>query len=180
MRLLLTLFFSLLITASIAQQKPFQNPVQRAMRNAYIVQRGEQLLLPDAIATALAQNYQIKGLQTQEQIARNERIPANAGFYPLVTGNVSTNGSNQSINQTFVDNIRPPQVLNGIFNRTTQAGVNLNWTVFNGLANFATYERFGEPLPIMMWFVNCSSYFLSGRHSIFRATAANWQEPTMK
>lgn len=148
MRPLFTLFFSCFIASSIAQQKPFQNPVQRALRNAFIQQQGEQLLLPDAIATALAQNYQIKGLQTQEQIARNERIPANAGFYPLITGNVSTNGSRQSFNQTFVDNIRPPQVVNGIFNRTTQAGVNLNWTVFNGLANFATYERFGELVRI--------------------------------
>jgi outer membrane protein len=144
MRLLVTLFFSVLITESIAQQQPFQNPVQRALRNAYITQQGEQLLLPDAIATALAQNYQIKGLQTQEQIARNERIPANAGFYPLITGNLNTNGNRQTIDQTFVDNIRPPQVLNGIFNRTSQAGVNMNWTVFNGFANFATYERFGE------------------------------------
>ncbi|RYF74155.1 MAG: TolC family protein, partial [Cytophagaceae bacterium] len=148
MRLLLALFFSLVSTVLLAQQQPFQNPVQRALRNAYITQQGEQLLLADAIAAALANNYQIKGLQTQEQIARNERIPANAGFYPLITGNASTNGSKQTINQTFVDNIRPPQVLNGIFNRTTTAGVNMNWTVFNGLANFATYERFGELVRI--------------------------------
>ncbi|CCH02526.1 outer membrane efflux protein [Fibrella aestuarina BUZ 2] len=148
MRFIAAFLFLLPSTYLIAQQKPApapaQTPVQRALRNAYIVQQGEQLLLQDAIATALGRNYQIKGLQTQEQIARNERIPANAGFYPLITGNVSTNGSRQSVNQTFVDNIRPPQVLNGISNRTTQAGVNLNWTVFNGLANFATYERLGE------------------------------------
>ena len=144
MRLLVLFFFLLPVTLSIAQQKPFQSPVQRALQNAYVKQQGEPLFLPDAIATAMAQNYQIKGLQTQEQIARNERIPANAGFYPIITGNANANGNNQSINQTFIDNIRPPQIINGIFNRTSQVGVNLNWMVFNGLANYAIYERFGE------------------------------------
>jgi outer membrane protein len=137
-------FWLLSTTYLLAQQQPAQTPVQRALRNASIQQQGEQLLLQDAIATALSRNYQIKGLQTQEQIARNERIPANAGFYPLVTGNVNANGNRQTIDQTFIDNIRPRQFLRDITNRNTQAGVNLNWTVFNGFANFATYERLGE------------------------------------
>ncbi len=144
MRLLLILFILFVSTPSFAQQKPFQNPVQRAFKNAFIQQRGDQLRLPEAIAAALVGNYQLKGLQTQEQLARNERLPANAGFYPLITANLNTNGGNQNINQTFIDNVRPPQVLNGIANRTTQTGINLTWTVFNGLANFATYERLGE------------------------------------
>lgn len=144
MRFFVTIFFSLSVSLAVAQQKPFQSPVQRAFRNAVVIQQGDQLQLSDAIATALARSYQIKGLQTQEQIARNERIPANAGFYPIVTANVNTNGGLQNINQTFVDNRVPKQILNSVPTRTTTAGASLTWLAFNGFANFAAYERFGE------------------------------------
>ena len=140
----------LLPAIAYSQQQP--TPVQRALHRtetvASVPQLGEQLNLKDAIAMALEKDYQIKVAKTQEQIARNNRIPGNAGLLPVLTGNVNSNGSLQNLNQGFLDNIRPRQTANGVFNRTGVFGITGTYTLFNGFSNFITYEQLGDLVKI--------------------------------
>lgn len=144
------LLFLLFPLHTYSQQQP--TPVQRALQRtetvASLPQAGELLTLRDAVSLALEKDYQIRIARSQEQIARNNNIPGNAGLYPIVTGNVASNGSVQNLNQKFLDNLRPAQTANGVFNRTSTYGLNLTYPVFNGFTGFIQLEQLGELVRI--------------------------------
>ena len=136
------LFVCLPLTA-LAQQP--QNAIRRAQLRTFTVQTipqpGELLTLSQAIAQAIEQNYQVRINRSQEDITRNNFTKGNAGYLPVLTGNANSNGGLQNINQTFLDGLRPRQVIRGIFNRTTNVGVNFNYTVFNGYARLIAFTQ---------------------------------------
>lgn len=142
--------FLLLPTALVAQQT--DNAVQRARQRAFTVatipQTGDPITLAQAVSQAIAVNYQIRINKAQEQIARNNFTRGNAGYLPSLTGNLNSNGGLQSFYQTYLDGLRPPQEANGIFNRTSNLGLNLNYTVFNGYARSATYNQLQQLLKL--------------------------------
>jgi outer membrane protein TolC len=142
--------FLLLPTALVAQQT--DNAVQRARQRAFTVatipQTGDPLTLAQAASQAIEVNYQIRINKSQEQIARNNFTRGNAGYLPSLVGNLNSNGGLQSFYQTYLDGLRPPQEANGIFNRTSNLGVNLNYTVFNGYARSATYNQLQQLLKL--------------------------------
>ncbi|QJD81190.1 TolC family protein [Spirosoma rhododendri] len=142
--------FLLLPTALLAQQT--DNAVQRARQRAFTVatipQTGDPLTLAQAASQAIDVNYQIRINKSQEQIARNNFTRGNAGYLPSLTGNLNSNGGLQSFYQTYLDGLRPPQEANGIFNRTSNLGLNLNYTVFNGYARSATYNQLQQLLKL--------------------------------
>ncbi|CCH55663.1 outer membrane efflux protein [Fibrisoma limi BUZ 3] len=143
------LFFFISVTA-IAQQP--KNPIQRAQERAFTIatipQSGELLTLPQAISIAVEQSYQLQINRSQEEVARNNYTRGNAGYLPTITGNVNSQGSIQTIRQTFLDALRPPQQIRGIFNRTNNFGINANYTIFNGFNRAATYEQLRQLLQI--------------------------------
>ena len=134
MKLNTCLLFSLLSIPALAQQP--QNAIQRVQQRTFTIatipQPGEVLTLQQAIAQATEKNY-VKG---------------NAGYLPVLTGNASSNGSIQNLRQTFLDALRSPLAINGAFNRTSNAGVNLNYVVFNGYARSATYYQLRQLVQI--------------------------------
>ncbi|WP_461080979.1 TolC family protein [Spirosoma flavus] len=144
------LFLACLPLSVFAQQTP--NAIQRAQQRSFTVatipQPGEVLTLQQAVQQAVDKNYQIHINRSQEEIARNNYTKGNAGYLPVVTGNANSNGGLQSFRQTFIDNIRPPQEVKGIFNRTSNVGVNLNYTVFNGYARRTLYTQLKQLLQI--------------------------------
>lgn len=147
------LLFLLLPTALVAQQTDnADNAVQRARQRAFTVatipQTGDPITLAQAASQAIETNYQIRINRSQEQIARNNFTRGNAGYLPSLTGNLNSNGGLQSFYQTYLDGLRPPQEANGIFNRTTNLGVNINYTVFNGYARSATYNQLQQLLKL--------------------------------
>ena len=146
MRLSVCLICYLLFHTAHAQQTP--NPVQRAQRNATIVQKGESLNLQQAIALALETNYQIRISRTQEQISRLNTSYGNAGFLPIVTGNAQTNPTLQNIRQSYFSAVQPDQRLFGVNNRVATAGINVTWTVFDGLGMFITLDRLKEVVRV--------------------------------
>lgn len=146
-------FLLLLPTALVAQKTTnADNAVQRARQRAFTVatipQTGDPITLAQAASQAIETNYQIRINRSQEQIARNNFTRGNAGYLPSLTGNLNSNGGLQSFYQTYLDGLRPPQEANGIFNRTTNLGVNLNYTVFNGYARSATYNQLQQLLSL--------------------------------
>ncbi|AUD01481.1 TolC family protein [Spirosoma pollinicola] len=121
----------------------YKNPLQRAQRNAYVIQQGEVTNLSQVIAVALEKNYQIRIARTQEQITQFNATYGNAGFLPVLTGNLSRNNSRQNLQQEYFSAQAPTNV-SGVLNANTVVGVNLNWTLFNGLGMFILYDQLAE------------------------------------
>lgn len=105
------------------------------------------LTLENAISAALEKNYSIKIARSREAIAHNDNTRGNAGMLPVVTGSTQANFTTNSVNQTFFpigNTTRDPLVQTGVHNRNSTSGINLVWTVFDGLGMFATAERLRE------------------------------------
>ncbi len=98
----------------------------------------ESLSLYQAIETGLKNNYSIIIQQNYAQISGNNNTYGNAGFLPLV--NVSGNQNNtftsthqEMFNGTVKD-------IDNAKNRSLSAGVQLTWTLFDGLSMFASKD----------------------------------------
>lgn len=132
-------------------QQP-QNAIQRAQQRTFtaatVPQSGELLTLQQAIGIAVEKNYQIQINRSQQEIARNNYVKGNAGYLPVLTGNANSSGSLQGFRQTYLDGLRPAQEARGIFNRTSNVGVNLNYIVFNGYARSTLYSQLKQLLQI--------------------------------
>lgn len=149
MKLICWILFALLPLSVFAQQPgPGVTPIQRALRNATVVQQGDVVTLADAIQVSLAQNYQIKITQTQQQVALFNSTFGFAGILPTLFGNLNNNNSNQHLRQTFLVPTQQPNDRPGVISRNTTASVNLNWTIFNGLGSFYVFNQLKELVRI--------------------------------
>lgn len=141
-------FLFTFISFSAFAQQPTQTPVQRALRNATIVQQGEAITLLGVIQTALAQNNQIKITQAQQQIALFNTTLGNAGILPTLFGNLNNSNSNQHLRQTYLVPSTSPTDRPGVVSRNTTTSLNLNWNVFNGFASFYLLDQLKELVRI--------------------------------
>lgn len=102
----------------------------------------ETLSLKEAIALALQNNYDIKLVNNDLQITKNNVNPGNAGFLPALQGNFRESGSRQNTVQTSSTGIE--KKADGVRNTNMNYGVALDWTVFDGFRMFATYDKLKE------------------------------------
>jgi outer membrane protein len=102
----------------------------------------QKLSLQDAIATALTNNYDIKLVNNDVQIAKNNVNPGNAGLLPRLDGSFAEGGSRQ--NTTRTQSNGNEQTLSGVRNTNMSYGVALGWTIFDGFQMFTNYERLKE------------------------------------
>lgn len=102
----------------------------------------EKLSLQDAIAAALKNNYDIKLVNNEVQIAKNNTNVGNAGILPRLDGSFTEGGSRQ--NTTRTQSNGNEQTLTGVRNTNMSYGVALGWTIFDGLQMFTNYERLKE------------------------------------
>ncbi len=100
------------------------------------------LSLEEAIGTALKNNYDI-------QISRNDSLVAaldysfrNAAFFPRLNGSINSTWNNNDQKVTLADGTKREQ--KNIKSNNLNAGINLNWTLFDGLRMFATREKVEE------------------------------------
>ena len=100
----------------------------------------QELLTPeDAVAFAVSKNFDIVLAKNEADIARINNNKATAGMFPKInvtTGDVfNLNNTNQKINtgQEVNKNWVPVNSFN--------AGINMNWTIFDGMKMFATKDR---------------------------------------
>ncbi|HTH82054.1 MAG TPA: TolC family protein [Mucilaginibacter sp.] len=100
------------------------------------------LTLKDAVEIALKNNYNIKLAQNNGAIAQNNVTIGNAGFLPVVSGDLTQNNSIQTVHQTRSDGT--VNDINGAKNSNLSFGPSLNWTIFNGFAMFANYDQLKE------------------------------------
>lgn len=99
----------------------------------------DKLSLKDAIAIALENNYDIKLINNDLSIAKNNNNLGNAGMLPAAVANFSTSGSRQNTVQT--QSTGTQRVTDGARSNNMSYGISLDWTVFDGFKMFANYER---------------------------------------
>jgi len=102
----------------------------------------ENLRLQDAVEFGLENNYGIKIARENENISANNYTIGNAGFLPLVGVNASKNYSVENTRQEFIENRL--QERDGAKSERFAADVGLQWTIFDGMGMFITYDKLAE------------------------------------
>lgn len=102
----------------------------------------QKLSLEEAISTALNNNYDIKLVNNDVQIAKNNLNVGNAGMLPNLNADYSKGGSNQNTVQTPATG--PERKTNGAKSTNQSYGAALGWTIFDGFQMFAKYDRLKE------------------------------------
>jgi len=97
------------------------------------------LTLDRAIEIGLSNNYGINIAKNAQQISANNATPGNAGMLPRIDANA---GFGYQISNAYVTNISGVELKNASANSNLAvAGINLNWTLFDGLKMFITYDK---------------------------------------
>lgn len=102
----------------------------------------EKLTPEDAVKIALENNYSIKIAKNDKDISENNSTLGNAGFLPTVDASGSAARSSNDTKQNY-SNGQTVNV-NGAINKNYAAGINLNWTIFDGLKMFASLDQLKE------------------------------------
>ena len=108
-----------------------------------IAQRAPVLTLRSCLEKGLENNYSILISKNDEQISKNNATLGNAGYLPTLdltagyTGNLdNTRQSTDQEGATTKDN--------GVYDQTVNAGLKLNWTIFDGFQITTNYQRLKE------------------------------------
>ncbi|MEE1884818.1 TolC family protein [Pedobacter flavus] len=109
---------------------------------AFYSKAQEKLTLNEAIQQALKNNYDIKIVNNNAEISKNNVNLGNAGMLPRLTGDASTGGGIS--NSVLTNSSGVERTVNGAKNTNFSYGVNLGWTLFDGFQMFTNYERLKE------------------------------------
>lgn len=100
------------------------------------------LTVEEAIATSLANNYDIQLSRNDSSLAALDYAFSNYAFYPRLNASGGINFNNNNSKQVLADGTKRQS--NGIKSNSTTASLNLNWTLFDGMKMFITKQRLGE------------------------------------
>ncbi len=107
------------------------------------IMTGQELYdLKRCIETGLEKNYEIRIIRNNQQISENNFTPGNAGYLPSLDLSSGYSGTLNNIEQhpNSGDKIKN----NNINNQNLNAGIDLNWTVFDGFNIQTNYKRLNE------------------------------------
>ncbi|ESU23320.1 outer membrane efflux protein [Flavobacterium enshiense DK69] len=99
----------------------------------------EVLTVEEAVQIALKNNYDIKLASNDLEVSKENKSLANAGMLPRIDGTFTQNNNIQNTKQT--QSTGEVRELNDAKNNNMTYGVNLGWTVFDGLKMFARYDQ---------------------------------------
>lgn len=103
--------------------------------------KGQDLLkLDDAINMALEQNYGILVAKNDAQVAANNAHRGAAGLLPTVAASAGANYNNNNTKVEFATPAIEPVDARGVESNSLNAGINVNYTVFDGLGNVNTFR----------------------------------------
>lgn len=102
-----------------------------------------QITLPELIATGLENNYQLKIVRNSEQKAANNATRANAGQLPTISATAGYSGSLNSSDSKAREGGTVTSSRNTLDHSLT-AGINAEWTLFDGFNVQANYRRLQE------------------------------------
>ena len=100
------------------------------------------LSVDEAIQITLENNYGIKIARTSADIASANKTLGNSGFLPSISASgTRTERFNETIEtETEVSS----SLIEDATTTITNANISLNWTIFDGLRMFATWDKLGE------------------------------------
>ena len=99
--------------------------------------------LQECLNEGLENNYSLKMVRNQQRISDNNATVGNAGFLPSLSLSSSYRGNTQD-SQTKLRDDNSIIEDKGIFNQTLDAGVDLNWTIFQGFSVMTNYKKLKE------------------------------------
>ncbi len=99
------------------------------------------ITLEEALKIGLDNNYSIKLQRNEEQIAKNNNTLGNAGFLPSVGLNASQSNTYGTISQKPFNDVKSTQ--NNANTNVVTAGIQLNWTLFDGFNMFTNQKTLG-------------------------------------
>ncbi|MFM7023993.1 MAG: TolC family protein [Flavobacteriales bacterium] len=99
----------------------------------------DTLTFEQAVEIALKNNHSILISKNDAEINRNDITPGNAGMLPQVNINA---GGNYAVNNTLQDLANGTSInKNNALSTGISSGIALNWTIFDGMKMFATYDK---------------------------------------
>ena len=98
--------------------------------------------LSDCIKTGLEKNFSILITKNNEEVAKNNFTPGNAGFLPSLDLSARQSGTLNDSKQNNTDGSQ--NISKGVFNTTSYGTVSLGWTIFNGFSVQTTYKKLNE------------------------------------
>ena len=99
--------------------------------------------LKSCLETGLEKNYSIRMVRNEEQISKNNATLGNAGYLPTLDLSAKYSGSVDDTESTTRATGETTQTT-GVFDQTLNAGINLNWTIFDGFKIQASHARLKE------------------------------------
>jgi outer membrane protein TolC len=103
----------------------------------------QEVLSPQgAVTIGLKNNYSINIAKNSRDITENNASLGNAGVLPTLD---ATGSASRSVNNTTQEYSNGTSVdVSGAVSKNYAAGINLNWTIFDGLKMFASLEQLKE------------------------------------
>jgi outer membrane protein TolC len=98
--------------------------------------------LNDCIRIGLEKNFSILVARNNEIISNNNHTLGNAGYLPSLDLSGSYNGVTNNTTQNLSDGSQNKSSI--ALNTAANAGLNLQWTIFNGFNVSTTYKKLGE------------------------------------
>lgn len=102
------------------------------------------LTLEEAVETGLKENFGILIARNNADIDVNNQTLGNAGFLPSVIVDGSRTRRIEDSETKFTSPAIPNVSESGVVTDLTRASATLNWTIFDGLRMFTTYNRLGK------------------------------------
>ena len=87
--------------------------------------------LQQCLEEGLANNYLLRITRNEEQISKNNATLANAGYLPTVDLSAGYTGTVDNTDSKLRES-GVTETSRGVFDQTLNAGIDLNWTVFDG------------------------------------------------
>lgn len=106
-------------------------------------QKPETLTLRSCLERGLENNYSILISKNEEQVSRNNATAGNAGYLPTLDLSAGYTGNLDNTRNTTT-RTGETEKEKGIMDQTLNAGLKLNWTIFDGFSITTNYQRLRE------------------------------------
>lgn len=99
--------------------------------------------LQQCLEEGLSNNYSLRIVRNEEQQSKNNATLANAGYLPTIDLSAGYSSTiDNTDNRLREDNSLARE--RGVFDQTLDAGIDLNWTIFDGFNISTTYKQLKE------------------------------------